>query len=166
MTSPTEPAVFEALYADWKLIKTRGVVQVVLEFDLRNEKKVYAALDGMPNPAAEVWVGVARLNLKVRSPVEKSNPAHSTTEDSEPNGGAVVTSRQPPNPYAKRAGILCNDVRFQKWLSERYGIIPGPDAAATKVRELCEVESRAEILPETKAAKRFDILESAYRVDA
>jgi hypothetical protein len=73
------------------------------------------------------------------------------------------------NRYAQRAGILCNDPRFQGFLLEKYGgefellnPVMRREWAAQKVRELCEVDSRAEILPNTPAANRFDILESAY----
>ncbi len=171
----TEPLLaLEAAYADWKVIKTRGVVQLVFELDLQNADRAYKVLDGMPNSAKEVWVAIARLNMKVRPKPVETLTAEIATEDSEPNGRAgVVPSRRPPNPYARRAGILCNDIRFQKFLMERYarpqGIIDSPDDweawAAEKVRELCEVDSRAEILPNTPAANRFDILESAYRVE-
>ena len=151
----------EATYADWKVVKTRGILQLVFELDLQNADRAYAVLGGMPNPAKDVWVAIARLNLNVRQATE--TPAENSPTTVQNHGGRSAT--RPPNPYAKRAGILCNDIRFQKFLADRYGIIAAPDAAACKVRELCEVASRAEIAPGTPAADRFDILESAYRVE-
>jgi len=74
-----------------------------------------------------------------------------------------------PNLYAKRAGILCNDPRFQGFLFDRYGGGKSPTdpverrtVAAKMVRALCDVDSRSQIIAGTPAADRFDILESAY----
>lgn len=56
------PAAFQATYSDWKLIRSRKVVQICLEVPIEAAGQAYNALGGMPNPASEVWVGVARLN--------------------------------------------------------------------------------------------------------
>ena len=63
MNAPTrsDPAAFRAVYSDWRLIRTRKVVQVVLELPLEEADRAYSALGGMPRPDAEVWCGVARL---------------------------------------------------------------------------------------------------------
>lgn len=53
---------FQATYADWKVIKTRKVIQIILEVPIEDEKRAYTALDGMPTSANEIWVGVARLH--------------------------------------------------------------------------------------------------------
>ncbi len=157
--------VFEATYSDWKVIRGRKCVQIVLEVPLELSNTAYTVLGGMPNPAEEIWVAVARLDLKKL----RRNDKGETVSAGIAGPASEATGRVPArvqNPYAKRAAILCNDIRFQKFLSERYGIITGTDAAAIKVRELCEVTSRSEILPGTAAADRFDILESAYRVES
>lgn len=87
-------------------------------------------------------------------------------------------------PYAARAGIRCGEEPFQAWLlltyeslwwkatpvlkdiypkfnskgyKERFKLI-----AAFVVRSLCEVDSRAEILPGTPAAEIFDELDGNY----
>lgn len=154
-------AAFTATYSDWKPVKTRRIIQIIFEVPWERHDEAYQALGGMPDPGGERWFAIAQLQMETK---KAGNPAMQT-EDSQPNGRAAVSSRQRPNPYAQRAGILCNDIRFQKFLAERYGIIAAPDAAACKVRELCEVDSRTEIIPGTSAADRFDILESAYRVE-
>lgn len=58
----TEPAAFSANYADWKVIKTRRVVQIVLEVPLEAAGHAYNVLGGMPNFGSEDWFAVARLN--------------------------------------------------------------------------------------------------------
>src|ERR1043165_3840449 len=54
-------AAFQATYSDVKLIKSRKVVQIVFEIPLEGWDAASLALGGMPNPAAEVWCGIARL---------------------------------------------------------------------------------------------------------
>jgi hypothetical protein len=53
-------AAFQATYSNWRVIRGRGVVQIVLELPIENADAAYNALGGMPT-ADEVWVGVARL---------------------------------------------------------------------------------------------------------
>lgn len=54
-------SAFKATYSDWKFIKTRNCIQIVLEIPVEAEAEAYAILGGMPRPAAESWVAVARL---------------------------------------------------------------------------------------------------------
>lgn len=55
------PAAFSATYSDWKVIKTRQVVQIVLEVPLKAADHAYNVLGGMPNIESEGWFAVARL---------------------------------------------------------------------------------------------------------
>lgn len=55
------PAAFSATYSDWKVLKTRQVVQIVLEVPLKAAGHAYNVLGGMPNFEAEQWVAVAPL---------------------------------------------------------------------------------------------------------
>ncbi len=171
-------AAFQALYADWKLIKTRGVCQVVLEFDISNEHHVYKVLGGMPNPAAEVWVGVACLDLKAGR-IDKGTPNTSasqptTAADAAPtledslNGepASVGSSARVQNPYSKEAGRLHNDIRFQKWMAENYGIIAAPDACKTKIYDECKITSLKEILPGTDALAIWNNIVARYQAEA
>ena len=56
-----KPAAFSATYSDWKVIKTRQVVQIVLEVPLKAADHAYNVLGGMPTFEAEQWFAVARL---------------------------------------------------------------------------------------------------------
>lgn len=64
----TNAAAFRATYADWKLIKTRSVVQVVFEVPLEQADLAYQVIGGMPDPGAERWCAIARLvdNMALR----------------------------------------------------------------------------------------------------
>lgn len=58
----TKPAAFSAVYSDWKLIKTRGVVSISFEVPLEAAGHAYNVLHGMPNFAEELRFAIARLN--------------------------------------------------------------------------------------------------------
>ena len=58
----TEPAAFSAIYSDWKLIKTRGVVSISFEVPLEAAGHAYNVLDGMPTYGEEKFFAIARLN--------------------------------------------------------------------------------------------------------
>lgn len=88
---------FSACYADWKLVKSRKVVQIVLEVAMEDSDAAYKLLGGMPNPAAETWVGVAKLN-KQPEPQERR--------------------RWPDLSIAEQAGIRCNEIAFGQYLAE------------------------------------------------
>lgn len=55
----SDEAVFQGIYADWKLVKTRGVVQIVVEVNLEAAGEALKVLGGMPNFASPLYVAVA-----------------------------------------------------------------------------------------------------------
>lgn len=162
----TDDAAFAATYSDWKPIKTRRVIQIVFEVPWEKHNEAYQALGGMPDPGAERWFGIARLNPQ--QPQEKQDqeirkskvPASATPEQHQ--------SARAPNRYAQRAGILCNDPLFQTWFNEEApigcGAVVDAETAAIALREYCRVNSRADIKLGTEAAIRLDLLESAFVV--
>jgi hypothetical protein len=134
-------AAFRASYADWKLIKTRGCVQVVMEIPLHEADAAYQALGGMPDPAAERWFGIARLSNVA------GEPASLATREADGDLGGPSTTvsrhRKPVDPsrrLAQQAGIACADPLFQKFVGAR-----NEDTATTFVRQTCGVQSRSEI---------------------
>lgn len=139
-------AAFRATYSDWRLIKGRKVVQVVFELPLEAADEAYTALGGMPNPAAEVWCAVARLNIAgagaspasgLRTTVdepEQHNPggSHALVPDDEPSCDVPASDEPAPErarkswydmTAAQQAGILCNDDGFCKYLRDEYSAI-------------------------------------------
>lgn len=66
---------------------------------------------------------------------------------------------------AKWCGIRCQETEFQRWIQERYlsqweaapGATPATWAASV-IRAVCSVESRAELDNDPAAAERFDRL--------
>lgn len=71
-----------------------------------------------------------------------------TTKDTAPAGGAL----------AKLAGMWCSDPDFWRFLSDRTpSITPviGPETAAQVIRDVCQIESRAELDHKPGSAEMF-----------
>lgn len=152
-------AAFKASYSDWKLIKTRSVVQIVFEVPLEAADEAYQVLDGMPDFGSEQWFAIAKLSpeAKEREPVQESNPP--------------VRARKPWDelPPPQQAAIRCNDPAFQNFLREEYRarwkILSGTDAenAAELVRVLCKVTSRSHIGSDSHARNAWHEIDEAFR---
>lgn len=109
---------FKATYSDWKLIKTRGVVQVVMEVPLSEADAAYQILGGMPDFSHERWFGVAPLK---NPPAEKESskaPAEPQPATDKPPAAAKRDWRDVP--VSQQAGIHLNDPMFTAFLKEEY----------------------------------------------
>jgi hypothetical protein len=58
----SDQAAFSASYSDFRIIKGRKVVQVVLELPLEAAGHAWNVLGGVPDPSKETWFAVARLD--------------------------------------------------------------------------------------------------------
>lgn len=143
-------------YADLKIIKTRSVVQIVVEVPLERGREVTELL-GLPQPNAEVPVVVARMDAeKLRQ--EPAQIAHDNDDARDEDG-------KPPRPLSQVSAILCNIVAFRRFIMEQYegwDQIPTPDEAADWVREQCGVQSRRQFDTDDVAAANFKNIRSKY----
>ncbi len=158
-------AAFKATYSDWRLIKGRKVVQVVFEMPLEYSDQAYAALGGMPNPAAEIWCGIARLNL---SKIGSNEAVGGEAKENLTSGLASPSNsrRKPVAPEHKlsmKAALICQEPPFLKYLAEHRGVVCyGITGAAEWLRQRCGVVSRAEIKPGTAAGFTFEEIYNDY----
>src|SRR6185437_11188093 len=53
-------AAITATFSDYRLVKSRGVLQLVLELPVERQAQAFEAL-GFPMPGTDIHVGVARL---------------------------------------------------------------------------------------------------------
>lgn len=159
----SNPAAFQASYADFKLIKGRKCAQIILEVAIEAADAALEALGGVPQPHRETWVGVARIDAKpnlVRQQLEASVALIEKPAKERRPWSALF--------YAEQAGIRCQETAFWKFLNETVGKDQGWDRvvcasdAAAQVRSVCSVESRADIKPDTKAAVRWERLNADY----
>jgi hypothetical protein len=148
------------VYSDLKIIKTRSVVQIVVEVPLERGKEV-TDLFGLPQPNAEIPVVVARMDpAKIEAP---SNVVQ--IEDHRPIEDFDEEPGKPPRPLSQIAGMFCNSAVFQKFIqeeSEGWDHRPTSDEAAEWLRSVCGIKSRAELNTNTDAAARFHKIRVQY----
>lgn len=140
---------FKAVYADWKLIKTRSVVQVVFELPVEQADQAYEVLGGMPVAAKERWFGVAAIRNPEASPgasVAQPDPV------GEPRPDRVKRSWRDLQP-AQQAAIRCEDASFGAFLMDEHAddLKEAGGQWVECVRMICGVKSRAELNTNQKA---------------
>lgn len=137
----TNAAAIQGDYVDLRFVKGRKVCQVVIELPIEAGASFVAAF-GTPNPSNGVPVALARIDPNAKP---------------ERKGGKL----------AQKAGILCSEGAFRRYLAE-IGEYDGIrmldlDMAADELRNICGVESRADLDHNEEAARKFKDLEASYK---
>jgi hypothetical protein len=146
---------FRATYSDFKLVKTRKVVQIVLEVPVEQANNVLDVLGGMPDPSRETWVGVAPLHPDATQPQPKASPAAGAKRGVRP-----WVEIAPPT----QAGIRCDDPVFVSFLKEeRADDWHEAQDAAECVRMICGVQSRSELATNHKARVMWKQLDDQFQ---
>jgi hypothetical protein len=155
---------FRATYSDWKLVKTRGVVQVVMEVPVGESDAAYEILGGMPVHGKERWFGIAAI----KSPEEKearAKPRQSSPPSPHPDGAARQKMDWRDVQPAAQAAMRCEKPEFWAFLREEYEYpyINHPDLAAIAVRTICQVKSRSELSTNHKARVLWKQLDDQFQ---
>tara|TARA_R100001129_G_scaffold186291_1_gene177414 strand:- start:837 stop:1256 length:420 start_codon:yes stop_codon:yes gene_type:complete len=133
--------VMAGTYSNLKIIQTRRVFQMIIEFPIEAQKEFTDAF-GLPMPDAEQYVAVARLKQ-------------------------IETSPPTATKLIQQAGILCKESAFGEFLRDKYNmedIDPqNPDTIADAVRALCGIKSRTEFNTDKVAAVTFERLVAEYQ---
>lgn len=146
---PAAPQIaFSGGYADFKLVKTRQVAQVIVEIPLASAQE-FVKLFGLPNPATEDQIAIAKI--------KPGKVIEGTSEPKERRDFADL-------PAATQAALNCKEPRFWAYLREEhdYHCSDENDAAAA-VRHFCKVHSRGELTPRSEASHRWGLLASHYQ---
>jgi hypothetical protein len=151
-----DKAVVGAAYADFKIIRSRKVCQVVLEIPLEQAQAFIHAF-GLPNPAQEAWVAIARL-VKGGIPEKPEGPSAASA-------GPIKPYRAFEDlPLPQQAAMRCQDLSFRDFIRghfKKHNLQDAKDAAIF-VREWCGVESRSHIRPDTPAGDKWGQLNNRY----
>ena len=133
--------IMKGTYSDYKLIKTRGVISVSVEFPIEQAEE-FVRMFGMPKPDTEKWVAIAGLNEEV---INK-------------NDDIVRTIQQ--------AGMICKDKNFGNFLikeKKMIGIIPDNEETIAKaLRAILGIKSRTEFHNDNSSVLAFNRLKSEY----
>ena len=133
-----DAAVTQATFADFRLVKGRKVAQLVFEVPIEQADQALTALGGSPQPAAETWVALARLETRARGqvkPLFKKEEAKLSFE----------------------AVMRCKDPLFQQFIGANDEAV-----AATLVREACHIDSRSGLNTDPVAASLWRGLDARY----
>jgi hypothetical protein len=139
----TDQAVTQGCFSDFRLIKGRKVCQIVIEVPIEQADQALSALGGLPQPATEAWVALARLETK-----------------------AKVTPIKPDNTKLSFESVMrCKEPAFQAFLRENEAFFNVRDevTAADAVRRLCGVESRSGLNTDPLAARLWRGLDARFQ---
>jgi len=142
----TDKAVFQGNYSDLRFVKTRKVAQITVEIAIEQAAD-FVKVFGAPNPAAECPIVIARLDLNAAKQEPQDKPR---TKFSEMKPSA-------------QAAMRCNEPGFIKYLEDRNNIPIGiPDNAASVLRTMLNIKSRADLDKDPEAAKRWRQMDDDY----
>jgi hypothetical protein len=131
----TDAAVTQGTFADFRLIKGRKTAQIIIEVPIEQADQALSALGGLPQPATEAWVAIARLETKER----------------------VVPIKPDNTKLSLEAVWRCRDPLFQRYLE-----VPNEDEAAEAVRRECGISSRSGLNTDPEAAKAWRTLDAQF----
>lgn len=149
--SLTTRAVIQGNYSDLKFVRTRKVVQVVIEIPIEHAAD-FVQKFGAPDPSAETWVAVARLDPDQAQQTAEPAAAPPATPEREPRKFADL-------PLPQQAALMCDRADFQEFMEEFWSIQVHQlgemeaDDTADAVRMFCGITSRAELATNELAAR-------------
>src|SRR6185312_1949771 len=149
-------AVIKATFSDWRTVKGRKQLQLIIEVPLEQQREVLERL-GAPNGENPLWCAIAMLTK------EAAHPKPIDLSKSE-RGKELYRSKDAMEQAAIRACILCEDLKFQLWASKHS--VPGITDTASWLRFKLNVHSRNEISSSDRAYNKFLELEAQYKMDS
>jgi hypothetical protein len=160
-----DKAAIAGTYSDFKIIRSRKVAQLVVEVPIEQAQALITAL-GLPNPAEETWVAVARLQ-KAQEGKEWADYRKEALKQITPPTASPVDlkahRRFEDLPLPQQAALACQDMEFREWLRESYdGDVLDITSAAEAVRCWCHVDSRSQIQPGTDAGDAWGRLYNRF----
>lgn len=171
-------AAITASLCDWKNVKTRSVVQLILEVPVEQALLAFQTL-GMPQPGSEIPVAVALLRSAAPSAdagITEPDRTHLRSQPAASEGDKDAAPRQRRHfselPRSTQAAMLCENPVFQDWLLSvnPNAMIPAgcdtsDEVAAFLVRRICGVTSRRQLDVQNDAGHRWDAWHARYRAE-
>jgi hypothetical protein len=135
----SKPAALQAVFVDYRRVKTRKVMQIIFEVPSEKWPECYAIL-GEPDIETSPWFGIAKMT---------------GVQPQDAKGGKL----------AQRAGILCSEGGFRRFLAERGGVQGDltEEQATWEIHRICNVTSRRFLDHDETAGRLFHEIEIEYR---
>lgn len=159
----TDDRAILATYSDFRLVKSRKVLQIVMEVPIEQATDALNKL-GFPDPSGSVWCGIVVLDKQTSRP-----PLPDATTAAPQSGEETAAPSKPRRPFhemplSAQAGMRRKEPLFWQYLRDNRGFdVDGEDDARDFIRDLCGVTSCSEILPNTRAAGYWLSLERSYQ---
>ncbi len=170
-------AAIEASFADYRTVKSRGVLQLIMEVPIERQADVFAAL-GYPMPHEGIHCAVARLNLNPLATGAESRPLEEVgagppadPKNPHPLAGAhpkdYVKSLAAKQRYAEmdegkkavtRAALLSVDPEFRRWVRDTWQA----EDPVLFIRKWCGIDSRRKLVESEFALAQFHALETSF----
>lgn len=172
-----------ATFADFKLVKSRAVAQLVFEVPVEQADAALTALGGLPRADLERWAGIAPLKV----PAEREQAATVASADAESAKGsprsadrAIAEASLPARaeggdkaghkrafnelPRSQQAALKIDDQNFRRWLAtgDPHFRMYDADMADDAVKARLNIASKKELDTDPEAAKRWDALLNEY----
>lgn len=179
------PAALAGSFADYRLVKSRGVLQLIVEIPVESQAQAFEAL-GYPIPGTDIPVAVARLNSPAGSHSQRGEKGVLASPDTEsgpqpqsspkPAGGTSQRERYAAMSAGEqavvRAAMLAQDQRFQVWATRQQSeaafvqqLYMDEEEAADFIRDICcGGNSRRLIAEHPEALDKFLAMELSYRI--
>jgi hypothetical protein len=162
-------AAIIATYSDLKIVKTRGVIQLVFEADLSNQEEVLSVMGGLPVFGKERYFAIAPLvetviaQMKLRDEA-KADQDKLKLENQDTEKPEQETTLRRQLKMSSRIALVCKEQLFHRFVEAQPGVAKpvGELQAAGYVRRYCDVGSRSEIKPGTDAAELAEQLLNEY----
>lgn len=170
------PAAIRATFAQYAMVKTRGVLVLHMEVPLEQQAEVFAAL-GYPLPGGEVWCGIARLVPEAQRPPARRAENGTAAQEITPSRAAA--SEQGKARYAAasdmekalvRAARLSDDRRFCEWVGAQLYV---DESTADEIDAIqfirdtcCAGKSRKLIAEDPACYDAFVRMETEYLIAA
>lgn len=136
-------------------VASRKVTAFHIEVPVELTDKYLQALGGYPDPANPKWVAVALLNMKA---VQHKDDG--VRPPKEPRRWNEIA-------WSQQSAIACSDQSFRRFLFENDMLkedeLEDEKAAATAVRLICGVNTRADIKSGTPAGEKWYDLHGKYK---
>lgn len=156
-----EPKVVAATFSDFRVVKSRGVFQLIMEAPIENMMLALNAL-GQPGIATDNWCMI--------QPIKKPVAENAATIAAKP------AENKPKRKFSElslpeQCALRCEDGRFERFLYESRQVVFDTDATgyhpemdtAAFVRGILGVNSRAELSTNHDAANKWRSLEAEFQ---
>lgn len=150
------PLAIRAVYANWRVVKTRGVLVLEFEVPIEEQEEVLKVL-GAPLFSQAQWVGITLMHAPGKKESE-DKPEKRTWDELLPSA---------------QAAMRCQEPAFQDWLAKRMGRVPfkhadevaRKDVTNQRLKEELHITSKRELHSNPIKNMLWNALDTEYQTD-